>query len=217
MSIAPLITFKAGMCDVESSSKPYKVRPSPRKGYIFLYQGEDELVHFCWRERATPIDQPELDLVMVPGDGNFLAYDSRAQTTSAAKTNGRIFVLKFASSSQRYLFWLQSKPQGRSGDPTWFSKRDLKIGDIVDDLLQGEEIDVARVLANVDNSDNDDRRNNEDDDDDDDDDAMEDVQRGVGNTQAGRGSGGAGAGATGGDVRDEGEASREGGGDGARA
>lgn len=176
-----------------------------------------ELVHFCWRERATSIDQPELDLVMVPGDGNFLAYDSRAQTTSAAKTNGRIFVLKFASSSQRYLFWLQSKPQGRTGDPTWFSKRDLKIGDIVDDLLQGEEIDVARVLANVDNSDNDDRRNNDDDDDDDEDDAMEDVQRGAGNTQAGRGSGGAGADATGGDVRDEGEAAREGGSDGARA
>ncbi|KAH7035300.1 proteasome complex subunit Rpn13 ubiquitin receptor-domain-containing protein [Microdochium trichocladiopsis] len=216
MSITPLITFKAGMCDVDSSSKPYKVRPDPRKGYIFLYQGEDELVHFCWRERATPIDQPELDLVMVPGDGNFLAYDSRVQTTPSAKTNGRIFVLKFSSSSQRYIFWLQSKPQGRTGDPTWFSKRDLKIGDIVDDLLQGEEIDVARVLANVDNSDNDDRRNN-DDDDDDEDDAMEDVQRNSRNTPGGRGSGGAGADATGGDIRDEGEESREGGADGARA
>ncbi|KXJ95791.1 proteasome complex subunit Rpn13 ubiquitin receptor-domain-containing protein [Microdochium bolleyi] len=220
MSISPLITFKAGMCDVDSSSKPYKVRPDPRKGYIFLYQGEDELVHFCWRGRDTPLDQPELDLVMVPGDGNFLAYDSRTQTTPAAKTNGRIFVLKFSSSSQRYIFWLQSKPQGRTGDPTWFSKRDLKIGDIVDDLLQGEEIDVARVLANVDNSDNDDRRNNDDDDDDDDDDeddAMEDVQSSSRTAQGGRGSGGAGADATGGDVREEGESSREGGADGARA
>src|SRR5687767_8320608 len=88
-----------------------------------------DLIHFCWRPRDVPLDRPELDLVMVPTDGQFVPYNYRRE--DSAKTNGRIFVLKFSSSSQRYLFWLQSKPQSASGDASWFSPRDLKIGDIV--------------------------------------------------------------------------------------
>jgi 26S proteasome regulatory subunit N13 len=147
---------------------------------------------------------------MVPTDGHFVPYDSNNQPNASAKTNGRIFVLKFLSSSQRHIFWLQSKPQGRNGDPSWLSPRDRKIGEIVDSLLQGEEVDVARELASINNSNDDSRR--------DDDDAMEDVQGGESNDpHGGAGSGGAGADATGGDVREEGEGAREGGADGARA
>ncbi|KAI0594464.1 proteasome complex subunit Rpn13 ubiquitin receptor-domain-containing protein [Biscogniauxia sp. FL1348] len=208
MSITPIITFKAGICDVDNSSKPYKVKASPRPGYIYLYS-EDDLIHFCWRERSAPLHQPELDLVMVPTDGHFVPYELK--TPDSAKTNGRIFVLKFLSSSQRHLFWLQSKPQGRSGDPSWLSPRDRKIGEIVDNLLQGEEVDVAHELASINNSDNDDRRGN------DGDETMEDVP-GHGDPSDPRGgSGGAGPDATGGDIREEGEGAREGGADGARA
>ncbi|KAI0135517.1 proteasome complex subunit Rpn13 ubiquitin receptor-domain-containing protein [Daldinia grandis] len=206
MSITPIITFKAGFCDIDSSRRPFKVKPSEQPGYIYLYSADD-LLHFCWRERSAPIDEPELDLIMVPTDGHFVPYDPKTQPGGAIKPNGRVFILKFLSSSQRYLFYLQSKPQGRTGNPSWFSPRDLKIGDIVDRLLQGEEVDVARELASINNSDNDDQRGN------DNDEAMEDVEshepQGV--------SGGAGAGATGGDVRDEGEGAREGGADGGRA
>lgn len=158
-----------------------------------------------------PHDQPELDLVMVPTDGHFVPYDTRTPNHATSKTNGRIFVLKFTSSSQRHLFWLQSKPQGRSGDPAWFSPRDLKIGEIVDKLLQGEEVDVNRELASIRNNDDDTRR------DADDDETMEDVE-GHGDPNAHRrGGGGAGPDATGGDFRQEGEDAREGGADGARA
>ncbi|KAK7753220.1 hypothetical protein SLS62_004739 [Diatrype stigma] len=215
MSISPIITFKAGKCQVDTSSKPYKVKPETQPGYVYLYS-EDDLIHFCWRERTASLDEPELDLVMVPTDGHFLPYDAKNQPHASAKTNGRVFVLKFLSSSQRHLFWLQSKPQGRNGDPTWFSPRDRKIGEIVDALLQGEEVNVARELASIRNSNNDDdsgRRDN------DDDEAMEDVE-GHGDPndpRGGTGTGGAGAGATGGDVREEGENAREGGEDGARA
>ncbi|KAI1501763.1 proteasome complex subunit Rpn13 ubiquitin receptor-domain-containing protein [Biscogniauxia marginata] len=208
MSITPIITFKAGICEVDNSSKPYKVKASPRPGYIYLYL-EDDLIHFCWRERSEPPDQPELDLVMVPTDGHFLPYELK--NPESAKTNGRIFVLKFLSSSQRYLFWLQSKPQGRNGDPSWLSTRDRKIGEIVDNLLQGVEVDVARELASINNSDNDDRRGN------DGDETMEDVGGHGDSSDPRGGSGGAGPGATGGDVREEGEGAREGGADGARA
>ncbi|KAI1345139.1 proteasome complex subunit Rpn13 ubiquitin receptor-domain-containing protein [Xylariaceae sp. FL0016] len=207
MSIVPLITFKAGMCEVDdSSSRPLKIRPDSRKGYVYLYS-EDDLIHFCWRERNAPLDQPELDLVTVPTDCNFHPYEPK-DLPSSAKTNGRIFSLKFGSSSQRNLFWLQSKPQGRNGDPTWLSPRDRKIGEIVDRILQAEdEVDIAQELSQVNN-----RRGGGDDGDA----TMEDAEGSDANEPHG-GSGGAGADATGGDVREEGEGSREGGADGARA
>ncbi|KAK6078690.1 hypothetical protein SCUP234_06028 [Seiridium cupressi] len=208
MSISPIITFKAGMCEVDPSSKPYKVKSKPEKGYVYLYS-EDDLIHFCWRERSVPLDQPELDLVMVPTDGHFVPHDSHKLSAASAKTNGRIFVLKFMSSSQRHMFWMQSKPQGRNGDPAWFSPRDLKIGQIVDSLLQGEEVDVQGELSTVENTDSDEHR-------DDDDEAMEDAEEHSTNDPRG-GAGGAGPGATGGDVREEGEGARGGGADGARA
>ncbi|PHH79219.1 hypothetical protein CDD80_5386 [Ophiocordyceps camponoti-rufipedis] len=201
MPVAPIITFKAGQCEVDSSSTPLKVKPQPQPGYIYLYS-EDDLVHFCWRKRSDTVDDPQLDLVMVPTDGSFVPYEP---SQSSAKTNGRIFVLKFASSSQRHLFWLQSKPQARNGDANWLSPRDRKIGSIVHRLLQGEQVNVSGELAAVRNVD--DRR-------DDDDETMEDVE-GIRHPHdhPGGGSGGAGPGATGGDIREEGEGSREGGAD----
>ncbi|KAH6678331.1 proteasome complex subunit Rpn13 ubiquitin receptor-domain-containing protein [Halenospora varia] len=207
MSISPLITFKAGQCEIDTSSRPYKVTPQPAKGHIYLYS-EDDLVHFCWGERSKPLtDEDNLDLVMVPGDGHFEPYEYKTSDQPSSKTNGRIFVLKFASSSQRHLFWMQSKPQARNGDASWFSPRDLKIGQIVDTLLQGEEVDVPSEIAQVRGGDNDDE-----------DETMEDVEgRGDSSEHHRGGSGGAGPGATGGDVREEGAGAREGGADGGRA
>ncbi len=115
------------------------------------------------------MDEPELDLIMVPPDGVFVPYVPKSTSQSTAKTNGRIFVLKFGSSSQRHLFWLQSKPQHPSGDASFISPRDAKLGQIVNKLLQGEEVNVARELAELRNN-SDDRR------DDDDDETMEDVE-----------------------------------------
>ncbi|KAJ4314326.1 hypothetical protein N0V84_008970 [Fusarium piperis] len=208
MPIAPIITFKAGQCEVDTLSKPFKVKPQSEPGYIYLYS-DDDLVHFCWRKRSDPVDQPELDLIMVPTDGSFVPYEYTTTPQPTSKTDGRIFALKFSSSSQRYLFWLQSKPQSRNGDPSYISPRDRKIGDIVHRLLQGEEVDVTRELAAVRN--NDDRP-------DDGDETMEDVEgHRDPHDHRGSGSGGAGPDATGGDVREEGEGSREGGADGARA
>ncbi|KAK7952477.1 uncharacterized protein PG986_008205 [Apiospora aurea] len=202
--ISPIITFKAGICDID---KPYKVTAKPEPGYVYLYS-EDDLIHFCWRKRSDPVDNPELDLVMVPTDGHFVPHESDKQTHASSKTNGRVFVLKFMSSSQRHIFWLQSKAQGRDGNASYFSPRDLKIGQIVDALLQGEEVNVNAELASINNS----RPPRPDDDDE----MMEDIE-GPGDASQGGAAGGAGPGATGGDVREEGEGSREGGADGARA
>lgn len=154
-------------------------------------------------------DIENLDLVMFPQDGSFVPYEYKTSDQPTSKTNGRIFVLKFNSSSQRHLFWLQSKPQARNGDASWFSPRDLKIGQIVNTLLQGEEVNVTDEIAQV-------RSGNSGDNDGDE--PMEDVE-GQGDSAGPHtgGSGGAGAGATGGDIREEGSEAREGGADGGRA
>ena len=129
---------------------------------------------------------------MVPTDGHFVPY---THESPSSKTNGRLFALKFSSSSQRH--------------PTWLSPRDRRIGEVVDALLQGEEPDIAQELASVRNTDGGG---------DDNDETMEDVEGTHDPHEHSRGgSGGAGPGATGGDVREEGEGAREGGADGGRA
>lgn len=144
---------------------------------------------------------------MVPSDGTFTPYQPAGKDTP---TNGRVFVLKFSSSSQRYLFWLQSKSQHERGDPSWFSPRDLKLGEIVNELLQGEEVDVAHAIANLPRGGPSGGG--------DDDETMEDVEGADHNPSHNHGgSGGAGLDATGGDIREEGEEAREGGADGGRA
>lgn len=151
---------------------------------------------------------------MIPGDASFVPYlgsESGADSDNLnSPTDGRIFVLKFRSSSQRYLFWLQSKSQHPKGDPSWFSERDLKIGHIVEFILNGEDVDVQAELAAVQNSGGPSG---------DDDETMEDVEGTDHSTNRNRhgSTGGAGPGATGGDIREEGEESREGGADGGRA
>ncbi|TKX25300.1 putative proteasome complex subunit Rpn13 ubiquitin receptor protein [Elsinoe australis] len=208
-----LITFKAGKCEFEDR----KVRPDPTQGYLYL-KNEDEMLHLCWRPRSAPSTDPEIDLIMFPGDCTFLPYlgPGKSADTPGEKfspTNGRIFELKFSSSSQRIYFWLQSKSQHSEGNPSYFSKKDLLVGQIVHKILAGDETEWRRDLASL-------RRGGGEGGGDagpsHDDDAMEDVQGGEPDLQR-HGSGGAGPDATGGDPREEGEDSRRGGGDGGRA
>lgn len=96
--------------------------------------------------------QPELDLTMVPGDGSFTPYEFGHVGSVRSPTNGRVYVLRFQSSTQRYMFWLQSKSQHPQGDPAWFSPRDLKLGQIIDRLLQGDNVNIAEEMASISNN-----------------------------------------------------------------
>jgi 26S proteasome regulatory subunit N13 len=186
-----------------------KVTPDATPGYLFLYV-EDDIPHFCWRPRSAPPTEPEIDLFMVPGDGTFqpLLKEEGAEELHSP-TNGRIYVLKFASSSQRHFFWMQSKTQHKEGALSWFSQRDQRVGQIVNDILQGDEdVDVEQAVQEL--------RHGGDDGDGDGDLMDLDEQQPEQRDRTGS-TGGAGADATGADPRDEGAASRDGGADGGRA
>jgi 26S proteasome regulatory subunit N13 len=151
---------------------------------------------------------------MFPSDGSFKPYTGNATPSSSknitSPTNGRIFSLKFKSSSSRHFFWLQSKSQHPDGKDNWFSPRDLKLGEIVDNMLEtGEPVDVAAELQNV-------SRDGPSHDDEDGDEDMDDAPPSDTRNRA-NSTGGAGADATGGDIREEGHEAREGGADGGRA
>ena len=145
---------------------------------------------------------------MVPGDGSFKPYQPTQGNENKSPTNGRIFLLRFQSSSARHLFWLQSKSQHAQGEVGWFSPRDLKLGEIVDQLLQGEQVNVQEELNNLPND------QGGGDDDEDGRDRMEDVRR---QSQSGTAENLASGDPFIGDPSNEGEGSREGGADGGRA
>ncbi|XP_042876760.1 proteasomal ubiquitin receptor ADRM1-like isoform X1 [Penaeus japonicus] len=88
-----LVEFRAGKMYMKGNM----VHPDKRKGQVYLYQADDALMHFCWKDRGT--GTVEEDLIIFPDD---CEYKRVSQCTT-----GRVFVLKFKSSSRRLFFWLQ--------------------------------------------------------------------------------------------------------------
>jgi len=44
-----LVEFKAGKMTLKNNM----VNPDKRKGLVYVYQAEDGLTHFCWKDRGT--------------------------------------------------------------------------------------------------------------------------------------------------------------------
>ncbi|EKM49532.1 uncharacterized protein PHACADRAFT_33131 [Phanerochaete carnosa HHB-10118-sp] len=97
----PRIAFKAGRAFRRGGSN--WVDPNPTKGAIILQDGDDGLLHFIWKNRAT--DNVEEDLILFPGDASFVKVSQSAW--------GRTYVLKFSSSDQRHFFWMQNADSTR--------------------------------------------------------------------------------------------------------
>lgn len=100
-----------------------------------------DLLHFCWRRRSATQPQAEDDLIIFPQDVTFTPY--------TACTTGRVFVLKFTSSSQRHFFWLQSKSESDSNPGHW-SSRDRRWGETINKILQGDEGDEDDEMGDPD-------------------------------------------------------------------
>ncbi|XP_026746685.1 LOW QUALITY PROTEIN: proteasomal ubiquitin receptor ADRM1-like [Trichoplusia ni] len=85
-----LVEFRAGRMTL----KGRMVHPDKRKGLLYVYQGEDSLMHFCWKDRTT--GEVEDDLLIFPDDCEFVRVGEC--------TTGRVYVLKFKSFSKKYFF-----------------------------------------------------------------------------------------------------------------
>ena len=71
--------------------------PDKRKGLLSVYQSDDMLMHLTWKDRGT--GTLEDDLIIFPDDCEFQAVP--------ACTTGRVFALKFKTSSKLMFFWMQ--------------------------------------------------------------------------------------------------------------
>ncbi|KAM3723727.1 Proteasomal ubiquitin receptor [Dirofilaria immitis] len=93
------ILIKAGRSNLQAGSTvdKRKVVADKTKGLIFIKQSSDQLMHFCWknRETGTVVD----DLIIFPGDTEFLRVKEC--------TDGRVYMLKFKSTDEKRLFWMQ--------------------------------------------------------------------------------------------------------------
>ncbi|XP_055902286.1 proteasomal ubiquitin receptor ADRM1 homolog [Eupeodes corollae] len=88
-----LVEFRAGRMNMVGKM----VHPDVRKGLVYLNQSEDGLMHFCWKDRVS--GKVEDDLIVFPDDFEFKRVEQ-------CKT-GRVYVLKFKTSSRRMFFWMQ--------------------------------------------------------------------------------------------------------------
>ncbi|XP_064482427.1 proteasomal ubiquitin receptor ADRM1-like isoform X2 [Ornithodoros turicata] len=88
-----LVEFKAG----KMSQKGKMVHPDKRQGMVYVHQSEDSLMHFCWKDRTS--GAVEEDLIIFPDDVEFKRVPEC--------TTGRVYVLKFKSSSRRCFYWMQ--------------------------------------------------------------------------------------------------------------
>ncbi|XP_023291018.2 proteasomal ubiquitin receptor ADRM1 homolog isoform X2 [Lucilia cuprina] len=88
-----LVEFRAGRMNLIGKM----VHPDTRKGLVYLTQSDDGLMHFCWKDRTT--GKVEDDLIVFPDDFEFKRVEQ-------CKT-GRVYVLKFKTSSRRMFFWMQ--------------------------------------------------------------------------------------------------------------
>ena len=73
------------------------IKADVRKGLVYMYQADDSLMHFCWKDRSS--GTVEDDLIVFPDEAELIRIPQC--------TTGRAYVLKFKTSSQRLFFWLQ--------------------------------------------------------------------------------------------------------------
>ncbi|GAV04968.1 hypothetical protein RvY_15165-2 [Ramazzottius varieornatus] len=88
-----MVEFKAGRMTMEGST----VTADPRKGMVYVNKGDDDLPHFCWRERSAT--SPEEDLIIMPNDVELKKVPQC--------TTGRVFLLRVKATGRKLFYWMQ--------------------------------------------------------------------------------------------------------------
>uniref|UniRef100_A0A915JZ89 Proteasomal ubiquitin receptor ADRM1 homolog n=1 Tax=Romanomermis culicivorax TaxID=13658 RepID=A0A915JZ89_ROMCU len=89
-----LVEFMAG----KMFTRDKMVCPDSRKGKIYLYQSEDGLMHFCWKDASSNV--VEDDLIIFPDDAKF--------TKVGQCTTGRVYLLSFKNPPRKLFYWMQA-------------------------------------------------------------------------------------------------------------
>lgn len=142
-----LVEFKAGKMTIKGKT----VTADKRKGFLYVFQSDDELMHLCWRERQKTT--AEDDLIIFPDD---IEYKAVPQCTS-----GRVFLLKFKSTNRKNFFWMQES--NADNDEDLWSKLNTTLNnppsasssssrnDLLPELASlGEGADIQNLLGNMD-------------------------------------------------------------------
>ncbi|CAG5124948.1 unnamed protein product [Candidula unifasciata] len=142
-----LVEFRAG----KMLMKGKMVHPDKRKGLVYVYQSDDSLMHFCWKDRTSSV--VEDDLIIFPDD---IEFKHVSQCTT-----GRVYVLKFKSSSRKFFFWLQEPKTDKDEEnckkvndflnnpPTLGSSRGGGSGSLPSDLSGLGEQDLQSILGGM--------------------------------------------------------------------
>ncbi|KAJ1769065.1 hypothetical protein LPJ74_004361 [Coemansia sp. RSA 1843] len=93
-----LAEFKAGRLYRDGETN--WVMPDSRRGICYVKKEDDGLLRFVWKEKKTPSEIDEL--IVFPGD---------VRLERVKQSSGRVYVLKFQSSSQRLFFWMQGSDE----------------------------------------------------------------------------------------------------------
>ncbi|CAG7730338.1 unnamed protein product [Allacma fusca] len=101
-----LVEFRAGKMTLKGST----VSPDKRKGLVYIYQSEDGLTHFCWKDRKS--GTVEDDLIVFPDDCEY-------KKVTQCKEGSRVFLLKFKTSARKLFFWMQEPKADGDDDLVW--------------------------------------------------------------------------------------------------
>lgn len=130
-----LVEFRAGRMTMAGKM----VHPDTRKGLLYVYQADDGLIHFCWKNRTT--NKVEDDLIIFPDDCEFKRVEQ-------CKT-GRVYLLKFKSTSARLFFWMQEPKSDK--DEEWCRR----INDVMNNPPSVNSLSTNRSGSGSGNSNND--------------------------------------------------------------
>ncbi|ANB12937.1 proteasome regulatory particle lid subunit RPN13 [Sugiyamaella lignohabitans] len=140
----PILSFKAGRVELNEAAK--KATPIKGQGLIKVLKNPDDpmLYSFIWEPRgsykSTPGAEASRDeLLLFPGDAQWIHLEQ-------CKT-GRVFALRFRSSSENFVFWMQS-PVEPGQDVNALTEQDKKIMDEFHKLLDKEILDDEDIAEN---------------------------------------------------------------------